>query len=228
MGEVVYPIPTTYEITKKLNKIGAGFIIGISNDVENVDKYVAEEKQALNLGVYSADLSYTSTYGMKQYTMSYMDVTKKLIRELGITGAFSVDFYEKVQENLDNKKKLIDLVSNSFYETYEYMNKKGNEELSLLVVAGSWIEAMYITTHISETTYHNKEIVALIENQEETLKDLFEILKPHKEKEAIKNILNGLQPIMDTYENLEEDGFTKKQVLTIQKEIAKVRNEIIS
>jgi len=228
VGEVVYPIPTTYEITKKLNEIGAGFIIGISNDVENVDKYVAEQKQALNLGVYSADLSYTSTYGMKQYTMSYMDVTKKMIKELGITGAFSVDFYDKVQKNLDNKEKLIDLVSNSFYETYEYMNKKGKEELSLLVVAGSWIEAMYITTHISETTYHNKEIVALIENQQETLKDLVDLLKPHKKKESIKNILEGLQPIMDTYNNLDEKGFTKKQVMTIQKEIANVRNEIIS
>ena len=226
--EVVYPIPTTYNITKKLNEIGAGFIIGISNDVENVDKYVAEDKQAMNLGVYSADLSYTSAYGMKQYTKDYMNVTKTLIQELGITGAFSVDFYNKVEKNLDNKEKLIDLISDSFYDTYEYMNKKDKDELSLLVVAGSWIEAMYITTHISETTYHNKEIVKLIENQEKTLNDLLEAIKPYKEHESINKIIKGLTPIKNTYKNLDEEGFTKEQVMKIQTQIAKLRNEVIS
>jgi len=226
--EIVYPIPTTFDITKKLNEIGAGFIIGISNDVENADKYVAEDKQAMNLGVYSADLSYTSAYGMKQYTKDYMSVTKNLIQELGIAGAFSVDFYNKVEKNLDNKEKLIDLISDSFYDTYEYMNKKGKEELSLLVVAGSWIEAMYITTHISETTYHNKEIVKLIENQEETLSDLLEAIKPHKDHESINKIIKGLTPIKNTYKNLDEDGFTKEQVMKIQTRIAKLRNDLIS
>lgn len=226
--EIVYPIPTTYEITDKLNEIGAGFIIGISNDVENVDKYVTEDKQAVNMGVYSADLSYTSTYGMKQYTMDYMDVTKTLIQDLGISGAFSVDFYDKVQKNLDNKDKLTKLISNSFYDTYKYMYKKEKEELAMLVVAGSWVEAMYITTHISETTYHNKEIVQLIENQKKTLKDLLKAIKPYKEHALIKKIVNGLKPIEATYKNLDKDGFTKKQVLKIQNKIAELRNDLIS
>jgi hypothetical protein len=226
--EIVYPIPTTYEITDKLNEIGAGFIIGISNDVENVDKYVTEDKQAVNMGVYSADLSYTSTYGMKQYTMDYMDVTKKLIQNLGISGAFSVDFYDKIQKNLDNKDKLTNLISDSFYDTYKYMYKKEKEELAMLVVAGSWVEAMYITTHISETTYHNKEIVQLIENQQKTLKDLLEAIKPYKENAPIKKIVDGLKPIQSTYKNLDKEGFTKKQVMKIQKKIAELRNDLIS
>ena len=226
--EIVYPIPSTYEITDKLNEIGAGFIIGISNDVENVDKYVTEDKQAMNMGIYSADLSYASTYGMKQYTMDYMDVTKKLIQELGISGAFSVDFYDKIQENLDNKDKLTKLISDSFYDTYKYMYKKEKEELAMLVVAGSWVEAMYITTHISETTYHNKEIVQLIENQEKTLKDLLEAIKPYKENASIKEIIEGLKPIEATYKNLDKDGFNKKQVMKIQNKIGELRNNLIS
>src|SRR6056297_1934285 len=58
VSEVVYPLPSTFEITETLNEIGASFIISLTNDVENADQYVTEEKQALNLGVYSADLSY--------------------------------------------------------------------------------------------------------------------------------------------------------------------------
>jgi hypothetical protein len=226
--EVVYPIPTSYEITETLNKTGASFIIGISNDVENVDKYVTEEKQAINLGVYSADLSYTSTYNMKQYTMDYMDVVRNLVKELGITGAFSPDFYDKVQENFDNKEKLTNLITNSFYDTYEHMNKKGKEELSLMVVAGSWIEAMYITTHISENTYHNKEIVQLIADQEKTLTKLLDVLKKQKDNETINKIINDLKPIKAVYNKKKEEGFTEKQVMTIQNEIASVRESLIS
>lgn len=225
--EVVYPIPTSIEITEKLNKTGASFIIGISNDAENVDQYVTEDKQALNLGVYSADLSYASTYNMKQYTMNYMDVNRKLVRELGITGAFTSDFYDKVKENFDNKDKLVELISNSFYDTYEHMHDKGNEELAMLVVAGSWIEAMYITTHISENTYHNKEIVKLIADQEKTLGKLLKVLKPFEENGAINKIINDLNPIKEIYDKKPEDGFTEKQVLSIQEKIASVRNDII-
>jgi len=226
--DVVYPIPNSYRITNTLNEIGASFIIGISNEFENVDKYVTEEKQALNLGVYSTDITYTSTYNMKQYTMNYMDVNKKLVKELGITGAFTPDFFEQVQANFDNKEKLSELISNSFYDTYEHMVKKGKDELALMVVAGSWIEAMYITTHISENTYHNKQVVDLIAEQENTLNKLFEILKPHKEDETIKKILDGLQPIKNVYDNRKETGFTEEQVKTIQEEIATLRNDIIS
>ncbi len=226
--EVVYPIPTSYEITEKLNKTGASFIIGISNDVENADKYVTEEKQALNLGVYSADLSYTSAYNMKQYTMDYMDVTRNLIKELGITGAFSADFYDKVKKNFDNKDKLTKLITDSFYDTYKHMNKKGKEELSLMVVAGSWIEAMYITTHISENTYHNKEIVQLIADQEKTLTKLLDILKPNKENETINKIINDLKPIKAVYDKKKEEGFTENQVMTIQNEVASLRESLIS
>src|SRR6056297_1983651 len=92
VSEVVYPLPSNFEITETLNEIGASFIISLTNDIENVNKYVTEEKQALNLGIYSADLSYATTYNMKQYTMSYMDVSKKLVKELGITGAYKPEF----------------------------------------------------------------------------------------------------------------------------------------
>ncbi|MFO8235539.1 MAG: hypothetical protein R6U04_09075 [Bacteroidales bacterium] len=225
--EVIYPIPTSIEITEKLNKTGASFIIGISNDAANVDQYVTEDKQALNLGVYSADLSYTSTYNMKQYTMDYMDVNRNLVKELGISGAFTRDFHEQVKDNFDDKDKLVKLISNSFYDTYEHMHDKGEEELAMMVVAGSWIEALYITTHISENTYHNKEIVKLIADQEKTLNKLLEVLKPYEENGTLNNIINDLQPIKEIYENKADDGFTEKQVLSIQETIAKIRNGII-
>lgn len=228
ISEEVYPLPSTFEITETLNEIGASFIIALTNDAENSDKYVTEEKQALNLGVYSADLSYATTYNMKQYIMDYMDANKKLVDELGISGAYSPEFVQKVKENFDNKDQLVDMLTNSFYNTYKYMNQQGKEELSLLIVSGSWIEAMYITTHISENTYHNKKIVRLINEQESSLNKLLNLLKPHSNNKTIQNVIKDLQPILEVYENRGEQGFTEKQVMKLQNLSGEIRNEIIS
>jgi hypothetical protein len=228
VSEVVYPLPSNFEITETLNEIGASFIISLSNDIENVNKYVTEDKQALNLGVYSADLSYATTYNMKQYTMDYMDVTKQLVQELGITGAYSPEFIEEVKDNFDNKDKLVDMVTNSFYNTYKFMQQQGKDELSVLVVAGTWIEAMYITTHVSENTFHNKEIVDLIRDQEKTLKKLIDLLKPFNENQSVSMIMEGIQPIYEVYQNRSEDGFTQNQVQKIQTLSGEIRNQIIS
>lgn len=228
VSEVVYPLPSTFEITETLNEIGASFIIGLANDVENADKYVTEEKQALNLGVYSADLSYATTYNMKQYIMDYMDVNKKLVGELGISGAYSPEFVKRVKEHFNDKDQLVDMLTNSFYNTYKYMNQQGKEELALLIVAGSWIEAMYITTHISENTFHNKSIVDLIRDQESSLDKLLNILKPESSNQSIQNVLKDLQPIKEIYENRSQEGFTEKQVMELQNLSGEIRNEIIS
>ncbi len=228
VSEVVYPLPSNFEIAQTLNEIGASFIISLSNDVENVGNYVTEEKQALNLGVYSADLSYATTYNMKQYSMDYMDASRKLVEELGITGAYSPEFIEKIKDNFDNKDKLVDMVTNSFYNTYKFMRKQGKEELAMMVVAGTWIEAMYITTHVSENTYHNKKIVDLIREQEKTLKKLINLLKPHQGNATIQKVMKDLQPIYEIYQNRKETGFTKKQVEKIKTLSGEARNQIIS
>ena len=228
VSEVVYPLPSNFEITETLNEIGASFIISLTNDIENVNKYVTEEKQALNLGIYSADLSYATTYNMKQYTMDYMDVSKQLVNELGITGAYSPEFIEKIKDNFDNKDQLVEMVTNSFYNTYKFMRQQGKEELSKMVVAGTWIEAMYITTHVSENTYHNKKIVDLIRDQEKTLKKLIDLLKPSSDNASIRNLMDGLKPIYEVYQNRSKDGFTQKQVEEIKQLSGELRNDLIS
>ncbi|MFW5916224.1 MAG: hypothetical protein ACOCTM_01995, partial [Bacteroidota bacterium] len=92
----------------------------------------------------------------------------------------------------------------------------------------SWIEAMYITTHISENTYHGKKIVQLIRDQESSLNKLLNILKPHSSNKAIQNVIKDLQPIYEIYQNRKEEGFTEEQVMKLQDLSKEIREEIIS
>ncbi len=226
--EVVYPLPTAFEVTELINKVEASYIIGITNELTNVDKYFTDKDQALNLGVYSADLSYASTYNMQQELMTYMEASEILIKELGITGAFSRDFIEEVESNIDNKDKLVDLITNSFYDTYEFLVKNNKEDLSLLVLAGTWIEGMYLSCNITETVYNNPELVKVILHQKSSLDKLIELLVPHNEHETIQAVLTDLQPIKMVYDSVDETGITESQLKQIIEQASALRKKVVS
>lgn len=225
--EFVYPLPTAFEVTEMLNRIGAAYILTLSNPVSNVERYLTEKSKALNLGIYSADLSYASTYNQKQSVIDYMDVSKKLIDALNISGAISQDVIEQVEANQDNKDELVNIITNTFYDTYEYLNQANRGSVSLLVLAGTWVEGLYIVTHITENVYYNKEMVTIIMKQKASLDTLMELMQVAKDDPAVAETISELLPLYNTYLVVENDAITEAQVLFITKEIYRVRNKMV-
>jgi hypothetical protein len=223
----VYPLPTTFEVTTMLNRIGAAYILTLSNPVSNVERYLTEKSKALNLGIYSADLSYASTYNQKQSTIDYMNVSKKLIDALNISGAISPDIIEQVEANQDDKDKLVDLITNTFYDTYEYLNRNDRGSVSMLVIAGSWVEALYIVTHITEDTFSNKEMVTIVMNQKSSLNTLMALMDVVKNNPAVAEVIEQLTPIHTIYNSIADGAITEKQMDAITKEINTVRNSMV-
>lgn len=225
--EFVYPLPTTFEVTEMLNRIEASYILALSNPADNVDKYLTEKKQALNLGVYGADLSYASTYNQKQQTIDYMEASKKLVDALNMSSALPSDIVEQVEQNQDNKDKLVEIITNTFYDTYDHLNANGRSAVSMLVLSGSWVEALYITTHISENTYQNKEMVRIVMQQKSSLNKLLDLMKTHEDDQDVADVMEQLDPIAKVYNNVEENAITENQMNTITREVAKVREDFV-
>lgn len=226
--EFVYPLPTSFEVTEMLNRIEAAYILSLSNPVSNVDKYFTEKNQALNLGVYSADLSYASTYNQKQETVDFMNASKKLIDKLDISAALDKDLLETIENNLDNKDQMVDVITNSFYDTYEYLNKNDRTSISILVIAGSWVEALYISTHISEDTFNNREMVSIIMEQKEPLNKLMVLLKEHATDEDVKATLEDLKILNEIYNSIDSGSITQDQLKAIEDNVAVVREKFVS
>lgn len=222
-----YPIPTSFEVIKMLNKAGASYILSLNNPIENVDKYFTEKSKALNLGVYGANLSYASTYQMKQETMNYLKVSKQLIDDLQISTAFNKDFAEKVEANIDNKDTLIQIITDSFYDTYEFLLNEGKDNLSLMVMVGSWTEGLYITSQMAVISKDNHDLMKIIANQKDPLNTLYELLETSKEDEAIAEVMAMLNPLKEIFDSVEGDTLTKEEFEKIEKEAANIRNTII-
>jgi hypothetical protein len=221
-----YPLPTSFEVTTLLVEAGASYILDLCNHVDNVDKYINLKSKALNLGVFGADLSYAATYRQTQETMQYLNASARLIDELQI-GSFDKELVDKVEDNIDNVDSLINLISDSFYKTYEYLNMNEQDELSILVMAGSWIEAMYITTQISIISADNAKIVEIINEQSGTLDKLLEVMEPVSENEMSASVFAGLSSIQEIYQSAEGDisGDMLEELIAKTDEL---RTEIVS
>ncbi len=226
--EFVYPLPTSYEIVEMLNKIEAAYIFGLANDPNNASNYFTEKSLALNLGIYGGDLSYASTYNQKQETLDYINASRKMLEGLNLTNAVDQNLPEQIENNEDNKDALVEIISNSFYDTYDYLLKNDREPVSALVMTGGWVEGLYIATHISEETLNSVEMINIVMKQKEPLNKLVEILNKFSDDENIAKTKKDLAPLIAIYKNLEADAITQDQVQAIKEQSSVVRAKFIS
>jgi hypothetical protein len=222
-----YPIPTSVEVVEMLQRAGAPYILGISNPVANVDRYFTERSKALNLGVYGADLSYAGTYEMSQDIRKYLQVCKQLIDELNISTSFNQGFVQRVERNLDNKDSLINIVSESFYDTYVFLTDNRRDDLALLVITGSWIEGMYLTSQIAIGARDNTEITDVIIRQDDPLEKLIALLDDHGDDAFIHSIYKDLTEIYELIGN-QQSPMSGSALDSFSEKIERLRTKIVS
>ncbi len=226
--EFMYPIPTSYQVTQLLQDAEASFVLGITNSPENVDKYETQKDKALNLGIYGADLSYASTYNRQEETMSFLNASKQLVDDLQLSSIFTVEMVSRIENNLSNKDSLILIVTESFYDTYEYLNKDGQNKLSLLVVAGSWIEGLYITTQLAISSNYDVRIMDIVSKQKGPANQLFDLLSKHSGDDDVSAVLPFLNYLKETYAGIDENTpLTQEQLDNIYNNVDKTRSAIV-
>ncbi len=225
--EFVYPLPTSFEVTELLNRIEASYIIDLSNSPANVDKYLTEPSRALNLGVYSADLSYASTYNQQQFIVDYMTASRKLVEALDMTAAVDPELPKKIEQNENNKDELITIITESFYDTYDYLNRNHRAPVSVMIIAGSFVEGLYIATNISDNTFNNKEMVKIVMTQKDPFNKLMELLNQHATTDYVKTTIADMTPLYNIFGSIEEGGITEKQLEQIKTEVKALRTKIV-
>jgi len=227
-NEFKYPIPTAFQVSQLLQDANAAFILAITNPVENVDKYETQRSKALNLGIYGADLSYASTYNRKEETMQLLKASKSLIDGLQISNVFTQSMADRIEENVENKDSLINIISHSFYRTYEQLNQNGQDKLALLVVAGSWIEGLYITTQLAISSNYDERIMKIVGDQKITAKKLAELCEKYQDDADVNSILPLIRFMNLVYDGVIEGAtISKGQLSDILDNVEETRNEIV-
>lgn len=200
--EVFYSIPSPIETISLLKAAGAKYNATYLNPIENVSKYTSVTSKALNLGTYGSDLSFTSMFDQTQESMLYLRCANKLAAGLGINGAFNETTANRLESNVQNRDSLLAIISDSYWTTDAYLKDNGQPGVSALIVAGGWVEGLYIGTQIANVT-QNKDIITRIGEQKLSLDNLIALLESYKTDNAgITAVLNSLNELKEIYNSI--------------------------
>ncbi len=224
--EVLYPLPTPFEMTRLLNDIGAVYSAKNLNSTSKIEKYFTESSKAVNLGIYGADLAYASTYQQQQDIQVYLNAIKTLADQLGVTYDYSRLLSDEYKAKFNNKDSLTAIVTNTIYDTYQYLDEKSNPDLAVSMVSGMWVELMYIGTNISQASFNSTGLVDIISKQKDSYEKVMSLLAAHNTNTDIKALETKLMPLKAAFDKVPQ-GLSEADFNLILQTIKTVRTSLV-
>ena len=203
------------------------------NATENVKFYTTTKNKAVNMGVYGAELNYLIHFGQTQYSMKYMVASKQLADQIGVAMAFDQEAVEEYQTNAENRDSLISIIFGVYDNARRMLKNEEQFMLSSLVIMGSWIENMYITTEMFNRTKSaslKSKLVTSILEQKTYMEKIFEAIKLLDEGDNVfvTDIIQNLQTIDSIYVDFGDRLLSEQDVQTLNTAIVKVRNSVVA
>ena len=247
--EVVYEIPSPSEIPFLLEATGAEYNGSLLHDEDRASEYMSlNDKAALNLGVYATDIGYLVSYDKVQEALNYMATSKKLADNMGITGAFDATLIKRFEDNLSRKDSLAYLLNSTIQQTEKYLKDDNRNRLASLIVAGSFIEGLYISTQLIKT--YPKDIlpedsrnlvltplIRVVLEQKKATDDLARLMKTIDSSQPVDQLVADLDALNKSYAELNIDEqiknnradlvLTDKTLASITEKVAQMRSGLV-
>ncbi len=198
--EILHSVPSPLDMAAILKKSGARYDADFLNKVRNVNEYSSARQQALNLGIYGADLSYASIFNQNQESILYLSCTKKLADKLGLSKAFNDEVIERMELNVDNRDSLLTIISDTYYNLDSYLKENDRDHISAMIIAAGWIEGLYLGTQIANSSESpSPKLMERIAEQKISLNNLVALVISYNESGSLDFILEDLKKIEDAY-----------------------------
>lgn len=221
------PMPTSYETIELLNRSGAGYIFDITNPPTNINNYLTYRQKAINLGIYAADLTYTSTYNKKDETAQYLDNFITLVESLEINTLDNV-FFENLQNNLNNRDSLVIIVNKAQDDTYAFLNESGQKKLALYALTGSFIEGLHLVNATIRFASNKQPLYSILIKNKKTINDLITLMKPYEGDKGFKDLYSSLSDINKLFIKLDKNNKDMKTIKKLKNKIVELRTSLIS
>lgn len=201
----MFSIPSPIQLGQIIQKSGAKYNEDLLNKPASVSTYSEVSIQALNLGVYGADLGYTALYEKNQESIKFMKAVQQLSTEVGIADAFDMETINAVQRNLDsgNKDSLLYVISNSYRKADDFLQNSGRKYIGALVVVGGWVESMHFACQLGKQD-KSPEIQNMVGMQQHTLNTILDkMLFTYSNDPGIEDVAADLETIRGLFDQVE-------------------------
>ena len=221
----LFPLPSPYQAATLIKKKNIPFDESIASSIDNYQHFNTAFKKALNLGIYGTDLSYLNIYDRTPESISYLSVIKNLSDQLGISASFDESFFSSIEKNINNKDSILVILSKTYRNTDSYLRVNDRKNIGSLILAGGWVESLYILTKIGKGT-NDREIINRIGEQKHPLDNLIEILTPYYYKsQEFSTLIDGLIDLAYEFDGVIYTYSYKEPKIDIDKKIIYINSE---
>jgi hypothetical protein len=158
---------------------------------------------ALNLGIYTCDLSYASLYDQTQLIIDYMNAAKKMADGLGILKAVDQATIDELEENINNRDAIMKIVSETFMNSNSYLEDNGQPAIAAMVLVGGWFEGLYISTQLVDLKdFNGNKLVGRIIDQKLSIDILINLLEQSKGNPAIDELMVQVDKLKSVFDKI--------------------------
>lgn len=191
-------IPSPIQTAELIKQAGAKYNRELLSNPADATIYTSTASMALNMGIYGSDLAFAGIFNQNADVVKYMDCTRKLADGLHVTAAFSDDRQSRLENNINNRDSVLGIITDSYWDCDAMLQDNDQGHASALMIAGGWIEGLYLACRVAESTNNNEIRIRIVE-QRSSLDKLIMLLdkQEHNDVVAVSNQLKELKVIFD-------------------------------
>ena len=234
MKDIVQNISSPVEIAALIKAVGVPYSKEYLATTDYIDNYNTSFKKALGLGIFAADLGYQNMYNKTGSVIDYISTIKTLADGIHVGQFFDFTTLKRLATNNQNLDSLMYISVQNFNQMDRYLRESNRSNLSSLMVAGIWVESMYLLGQVVKES-SNSELSEKIGEQKIILSNLMLLLKNYERDPKFKTLIDDLTDIQDlyrdvtiTYEKGEPETVVIDGILTIKqndKQFIDITNE---
>ncbi|MDQ3109673.1 MAG: hypothetical protein M3R17_07230 [Bacteroidota bacterium] len=193
-------VPSPIETAGLLKDAGAKYNADLLSPPQNASRYSTTAAKALNLGIYGTDLAFAGIFDQHAETMLYMDCTGKIADALHVSPAFNMERSKRMEANMNNRDSVLSIITDTYWDCDALLHENHQAHASALMIAGGWIEGLYLACKVAEETNSN-EIRIRIAEQRSSLDKLIVLLDKQNHAD-ITPVLAELKKLKVLYDAL--------------------------
>lgn len=204
LKQIFYSMPSPLETALLLKRSGAVYNEEFLNSIDNVSRYNTIKAMALNLGIYSTDLSYASLFDQTQSTIMYMTASKKMAEGLGILNAIDEQTIQRLEENINNREVIMETISETFLNTNSILEEEDRVAIGSIILVGGWLEGIYIATSlVNNPNNTDNELIDRIVDQKFSLESVLNLLNQNIDNADVKDVYQDVLSLKGIYEEVQ-------------------------
>ncbi len=133
-------------------------------------------------------MSVSGMFNQSQRMVDYLNTLKGMTQRLGIIKVLDEDVLAKLERSDLSRQEALNVISEVYMNTNQYLTENNRRNVATMVMAGAWVEGLYLALNLLNPDKLNSDIVERIVAQKLSLATLMNIIDGMNANDSDKDL----------------------------------------